>query len=84
MPQISSARHQQLARRFKQLYSNYEQHRDLINVGAYLPGSDPVVDEDRDYYPRLTQFLTQGMNEQVTLEESLQALEILLQPGVNA
>jgi flagellum-specific ATP synthase len=84
MPQISSPHHQQLTRRFKQLYSNYEQHRDLINVGAYLPGSDPVVDEARDYYPRLIKFLTQGMNEQVTLEESLQVLETLLQPRANA
>lgn len=83
MPQISGPRHQQLARRFKQLYSSHEQHRDLINVGAYAPGSDPAVDEAREYYPRLKQFLTQGMNERVSLEESLQGLETLLQGGVS-
>ncbi len=80
MPQISGPRHQQLARRFKHVYSTYEQHRDLINVGAYVAGSDPAVDEARDYYPRLKQFLMQGIDEQVTLADSLQALEAVLQP----
>lgn len=80
MPRISGPRHQQLARRFKHLYSTYEQHRDLINVGAYVAGSDPAVDEAREYQPRLKQFLTQGIDEQVTLADSLRALELVLQP----
>jgi len=79
MPQISGARHQQLARRFKHIYSTYEQHRDLINVGAYVAGSDPAVDEAREYYPRLKQFLMQGIDERVTLADSLQGLETVLQ-----
>ncbi|HCK80810.1 MAG TPA: flagellar protein export ATPase FliI [Candidatus Competibacter sp.] len=80
MPQISGPRHQQLARRFKHIFSTYEQHRDLINVGAYVAGSDPAVDEARDYYPLLKQFLMQKTDEQVTLADSLQALETVLQP----
>lgn len=81
MPQISG-RHQQMARRFKHIYSTYEQHRDLINVGAYVAGSDPAVDEARDYYPRLKQFLIQGIDEQVTLADSLKGLEqVLLSPS---
>ncbi|MBK7543558.1 MAG: flagellar protein export ATPase FliI [Candidatus Competibacteraceae bacterium] len=80
MPQISGPRHQQLARRFKHIFSTYEQHRDLINVGAYVAGSDPVVDEARDYHPSLKQFLMQKTDEQVTLADSLQALETVLQP----
>ena len=80
MPRISGPRHQQLARRFKHLYSTYEQHRDLINVGAYVAGSDPAVDGAREYQPRLKQFLTQGIDEQVTLADSLRALEAVLQP----
>lgn len=78
MPQISDPHHQQLARRFKQIYSTYEQHRDLINVGAYTAGSDPAVDEARSIYPALKQFLMQGMNEQMKLKDSLSALEAVL------
>lgn len=80
MPKISGPRHQQLARRFKHLYSTYEQHRDLINVGAYVAGSDSAVDEAREYQPRLKQFLMQGIDEQVTMADSLRALEVVLQP----
>lgn len=80
MPQISSQHHQQLARRFKHIYSTYEQHRDLINVGAYVAGSDPMVDESREYYPHLKKFLMQGTGERVTMAESLKQLETLLQP----
>ncbi|MCK7494370.1 MAG: hypothetical protein MZW92_26690 [Comamonadaceae bacterium] len=82
MPQISGPRHQQLARRFKHVYSTYEQHRDLINVGAYVAGSDPAVDETQEYHPRLKQFLMQGIDERVTLADGLQALEVVLQPKV--
>lgn len=81
MPQIVDAQQQQLARRFKQLCSTYEQHRDLINVGAYTPGSDPAVDEARNYYPRLKQFLMQSMDERVTLEESIGQLSQVLETG---
>ncbi len=82
MARITESHHQQLARRFKQLYSTYQQHRDLINVGAYAPGSDPAVDEAMAYYPRLREFLRQGMDEQVTLDASLSGLEaVLKQPG---
>ena len=80
MPKISNPQHQQLARRFRHLYSTYEQHRDLINVGAYVAGSDPAVDEARDYQPHLKKFLTQGIDERVTLAESLRALGAVLQP----
>lgn len=80
MPKITTTRHQELARRFKHLYSTFEEHRDLINVGAYVSGSDPMVDEARDYYPRLRQFLMQGIDEHVTLPDSVRALDTVLQP----
>jgi flagellum-specific ATP synthase len=78
MPQIATAGHQRLARRFKQLYSTFEQHRDLINVGAYTAGSDPAVDEAKEYNPQLRRFLKQSINEQVTLEDSTNQLLDLL------
>ena len=55
----------------------------MINVGAYVAGSDPAVDEAREYQPRLKQFLMQGVDEQVTLADSLRALEVVLQSRPN-
>ncbi|HKK14793.1 MAG TPA: flagellum-specific ATP synthase FliI, partial [Gammaproteobacteria bacterium] len=77
MTEIADPGHLQAARRFKQLYSTYEQHRDLISVGAYQSGSDARVDEAIAYHPRLMDFLQQDMHQQVSIEQSLEALREL-------
>jgi flagellum-specific ATP synthase len=61
-------------RRFKHLYARYQRSRDLITVGAYAAGSDPVLDEAIAAYPRLENFLQQGMHERESYESSVNAL----------
>jgi flagellum-specific ATP synthase len=68
------------ARRFRQLYSTYEQHRDLISVGAYQKGSDPRVDEAITYHPGLMEFLQQDMGSAILLEQSLRELRRIMLP----
>ncbi len=67
-----------LVRRFKMLYSRYQRSRDLINVGAYVRGSDPQLDEAILLYPRLEAFLRQGIHESVSVSQSRQMLAELL------
>jgi len=74
MHTITSPEQQQLARRIKQLVSRYQRNRDLIAVGAYKPGNDPVLDEAVALYPRIEAFLQQGMQECATTENSLARL----------
>jgi flagellum-specific ATP synthase len=50
-------------RRFKLLYSRFQRSRDLISVGAYVRGSDPLLDEAMALYPQLEAFLQQDMNQ---------------------
>jgi len=50
-------------RRFKVLFSRYQRSRDLIAVGAYVPGSDPVLDQAVSNYPRMEAFLQQRIDE---------------------
>ena len=78
MPSIASQRHQDTARRFKRLYSTYRQNADLISVGAYTPGSDARVDEAIAIYPKLQDFLQQGMNQPCPMVESQEALNRLI------
>ncbi|WP_269532393.1 flagellar protein export ATPase FliI [Chitinimonas sp. BJYL2] len=52
-------------RRFKLMYSRYQRNRDLLNVGAYVRGSDPVLDEAIRMMPAMEAFLQQGIYEQV-------------------
>ena len=80
MNDIVEREHAAGARRFKQLYSTYQQHRDLISVGAYQRGGDPRVDEAVDYHPHLQAFLQQDMGEAVSITQSLQRLSQLMMP----
>ena len=67
-----------LVRRFKMLYSRYQRSRDLINVGAYVRGTDPQLDEAILLYPHLEGFLRQGINEQVGVAQSRHELAAVL------
>ncbi len=77
MTQITSPGHQQLARRYRQVYATYTENQDLINVGAYTPGSDPQIDLAVELWPRLRRFLIQELDQPARMEESLSALEAL-------
>jgi flagellum-specific ATP synthase len=65
-------------RRFKQLYSRYQRNRDLINVGAYIAGSDPQLDQAIAAHPRLDVYLQQDMRERVPFADGMRDLEQLL------
>ncbi|WP_455385618.1 flagellar protein export ATPase FliI [Acidihalobacter prosperus] len=73
-----------VARRFKQVYSAYSQHRDLINVGAYQAGSDPMVDEAIALYPVLESYLRQDMHEAVDFARSVSDLGAVFAPAAHA
>jgi flagellum-specific ATP synthase len=63
-----------VVRQFKQFFSRYQRSRDLIAVGAYQPGGDPLLDMAVKLYPKLELFLQQGINEHETYEGALQKL----------
>jgi flagellum-specific ATP synthase len=65
-------------RGFKQLYSRYQRSRDLISVGAYSSGSDPLLDRAIMLYPQLEEFLQQGMFERAGYADSAAKLSMLL------
>lgn len=66
------------ARLFKQLFSAYRRSRDLIAVGAYVHGADPVVDRALALYPQLSAFLRQDLRERSSVSESRARLRELL------
>jgi len=70
MHQISTREQLDLAMRFKQVYSVYQQNRDLITVGAYRRGADPRVDLAVEQWPKILEFLRQDMYEPVGFERS--------------
>ncbi len=74
MNEITDVGHQQAAREFKQLYSLYQQNRDLISVGAYEVGSNDQIDLAIGAMPSLREFLHQDMRTRHGLDDSLQDL----------
>ncbi|MGZ5052000.1 MAG: flagellar protein export ATPase FliI [Methylobacter sp.] len=81
MPDIIDAGHMQMARDLRRMYSLYQQNRDLISVGAYQYGADPRIDRAIEKNPAILEFLQQGMDEAVDINQGLHELALLL--GVN-
>ena len=65
-------------RQLKQMLSRYQRNRDLINVGAYAHGRDPLLDRAITLYPRIESFLQQRMNERCDHGTSLAQLTALV------
>ncbi len=78
MHSIATRDQMDLAIRFKQVYSNYQQNRDLISVGAYRRGSDPRVDLAIDQWPKMLEFLRQDMHTPIGIEKSYADLKQLV------
>jgi len=54
-----------------------EENRDLVSIGAYVPGSDRVLDQALAARDQIRSFLTQGIDEQADVGESFTALRAL-------
>jgi flagellum-specific ATP synthase len=78
MHSIVTREQTELANRFKQVYSTYQQNRDLVSVGAYRRGSDPRTDLAIEQWPKLLDFLRQDMYEPVGIERSYADLKQLV------
>jgi flagellum-specific ATP synthase len=78
MTRITDDPHQVLITKFRSLYSIYQEHRDLIAVGAYQRGSDKRVDEAVARWPAILEFLRQGEKQRVDFAASVTTLRTLL------
>ena len=74
MTNLIPADHLEQVRQFKQLYSRHQRARDLLAVGAYVAGSDPLLDRAIVMNPLLEHFLQQPIDERADYDSSRQAL----------
>ncbi|CAA0369935.1 flagellar protein export ATPase FliI [Alteromonas macleodii] len=77
MPMVVSEEHQLMARRIRQVYSNYKQNQDLISIGAYAKGSDPRIDLAIRAEPAINALLQQEMKQVIPYDESLEGMAAL-------
>jgi len=78
MPMVTSEEHQTLAQQLKQVYSLYQENKDLIAIGAYTKGTDPRIDQSINLLPVINFFLQQKMSEVIPYDQSLQQLQEIL------
>lgn len=78
MTALISEPHYAQVRHFKQLLSSFQRNRDLVNVGAYAKGSDPLLDKAIVLWPQLEAFLQQNIDERACVADSWNALGQLL------
>ncbi|MEL7448121.1 MAG: flagellar protein export ATPase FliI [Pseudomonadota bacterium] len=76
--QIVTPEHAAAVAAFRRTYSCYRQNEDLINVGAYQPGTNPEIDAAINRWPHMRRFLAQGMQERVSMAQSQQGLAELV------
>ena len=78
MSDVASPRQNAHARKLRALVSAYESNRDLLLMGAYRAGADPLIDRGIALHPQISTFLAQEVSERVSLEQSVDQLEQLI------
>lgn len=63
MPKIVSNEQRAIAMKARELLATYREAEDLINIGAYVKGSNPKIDESIRKHPDLESFLIQDLHE---------------------
>jgi len=71
MPDLIDKEHLQKAGRIKTLMATYRESQDLINIGAYSPGSNADIDEAIEKMPAIRKFLQQLVEEKYDMNTTI-------------
>jgi len=77
MPAVASDEQMRVARRLRELLASYAAAEDLVRVGAYQRGADPLLDKAVESLPAINQFLQQGPSEACSIEDTIERLAAL-------
>lgn len=80
MDSVVSPEQLAMAQRLRAAISLYKDHEDLIQMGAYTPGTHPALDLAMQMEPQWNRFLQQGRNDSFSMQESWQQLKQLTEP----
>lgn len=78
MKGIVSEDHNLMAGQLKENLATYSNSEDLINVGAYIAGSNPIIDKAINLNTGINDFLKQNINDSFTYEETFTILQDLI------
>ncbi|NTW04794.1 MAG: flagellar protein export ATPase FliI [Peptococcaceae bacterium] len=78
MPELVTPEHFQIAMEVKEKMAIYKQSEDLINIGAYVKGTNPKIDDAIDCNQRITDFLRQKMDQGVDFEDTVEQIKSIV------
>ncbi|MFM1907050.1 MAG: hypothetical protein RLZZ591_727 [Pseudomonadota bacterium] len=78
MHNVVTREHFELARRFRAMGAKFSKGRDLVQIGAYAAGSDPMLDEAIRLHEGMAAFLQQDMFEAAPLDDSIKRMNAAL------
>lgn len=81
MPDVTTPEHRRWAQRFRALLAAHKEAEDLINIGAYQEGKNPLVDEAVAKLPMLKAYLAQRVDEWSDLAGACEGLRELCGEG---
>jgi len=74
MPSVCSKEHLSKTKRLRSLLASYTASEDLVRVGAYQKGLDPILDKAIVSLPAINAFLTQLPDERADLKTNIASL----------
>ena len=74
MPDVVDPVHMSSASAVRDMLATYREAEDLINIGAYVHGSNPKVDLALSKIESIRHYLRQGIHEQSNFDDALQSL----------
>ncbi len=74
MSTLVSDEHREAAGKLREVLARYNEAEDLINIGAYVKGSNPKIDDAISKIDAVNDFLKQGTFDQVSFEDMLDQL----------
>ncbi len=78
MVDITEPAQMENASRLKSVMATYQKAEDLINIGAYVAGSNPEIDYAVSLIGKIRMYLKQGIDQKVCYDESIRELDDLL------
>ena len=79
MPGCNSKQENELIAKARGILATYNDMSEMIRLGAYKKGSDPLVDEAIKFYPDIEKFMKQAPNEEVSIDDAYQELAEIME-----
>lgn len=74
MNEIVPKEHKDAAAKIRNMLAIYQKNADLINIGAYIKGTDPNIDKALELNSTINEFLTQSTDDSCPFEDTINRL----------